>query len=566
MCPRQRHAKLAALLLGILCSAATLAQTAQKPATGIITGRVTSGDKGMANVSVQLFAQETVYDRSAVAKATTDYQGNYRMTNVPAGRYMLYVLAPAMVGDDNNGSRDTGKSVTLAEGETVEKADFALIRGGVITGRVTDANGAPVIGEHVQLNQPNSQRRFNPYSFANPYMYQTDDRGVYRIYGIQPGKYTVSIGEAKDSGSIRIGFGGRGYYTRTFYPDATDEAKATVIEVTEGSEASNIDITLGRKEKSYAASGRTVDESGQPAPNVRIAISAKMKDGRPGGFGGGMPSDAQGRFRVDGLLPGHYSAFLWSIEGSSDNYSDPVDFEIADSDVSGLEIKLHRGASISGVVTVEGTTDSNLLAKLSQFSINAVPVRDNESGRTIAYINFANTKIAPDMTFRLTGIRPGKFNLNVWSYPPVPGFSLSRIEHDGVAQREFEITPGAQVTGVRLVFAYGSGSIRGLVKVEGDAASAVRRMMVAARPATQGVTLQIQPVQVDSRGHFLIEGLPTGEYDVVLNVYPNTGGQPPGPVRPQIVRQKVSVTNGIESEVTFTFNPNQMPPEGGNNE
>jgi plasmid stabilization system protein ParE len=46
---------------------------------------------------------------------------------------------------------DTGKTVTIAEGETVEKIDFSLVRGGVITGRVTDADGAPVIGQRINL-------------------------------------------------------------------------------------------------------------------------------------------------------------------------------------------------------------------------------------------------------------------------------------------------------------------------------------------------------------------------------------------------------------------------------
>jgi protocatechuate 3,4-dioxygenase beta subunit len=561
----KRRVTLVGFILGAMLSTVALAQTAQKQGTGVITGRVTSGDKGIANISVQLFPIERASDRSAVAKATTDYQGNYKMTNVPAGHYSILAVAPAMVGQSDTPYGTLDKSITISEGETVEKMDFALVRGGVITGRVTDADGAPVIGERVQLSQPNAQGRSpRSYSFFNPYMYQTDDRGIYRIYGIPPGNYTVSIGESKNSGEIRFGFGGRGYYSLTYYPSVTDQSKATVIEVMEGSEASNIDITLGRKEKSYAATGRVVDESGQPVPNIRIAAAALMKDDRMGGFGGGMPTDAQGRFRIDGLLPGRYATSVWNMENSNESYSDPIKFEIVESDISGLEIKLHRGASISGVAIIEGTTDRSILAKLNQFTVNAMPITDREQG-TLAYINSANTKIAPDGTFKITGVRPGKFNLNVWAYPATPGLSLARIEHDGVAQREFEITSGAQVTGIRIVFAYGSGSIRGLVKTDSDALPDVRRMMVTARPVTQGVTLQIQPVQVDTRGHFLIEGIPTGEYEVTLQVYSNPVGQP-RPVRPVQVKQRVSVTNGIESEVTLTFNLNTTQPEGSNNE
>ncbi|HYJ46161.1 MAG TPA: hypothetical protein VEV81_06060, partial [Pyrinomonadaceae bacterium] len=124
-----------------------------------------------------------------------------------------------------------------------------------------------------------------------------------------------------------------------------------------------------------------------------------------------------------------------------------------------------------------------------------------------------------------------------------------------------EITPGAQVSGVRIVVAYGSGTIRGLVKTDTDSLPDIRRMVVAVHPVAEGVTLQIRPAQVDSRGRFLIEGLPTGEYEVNLQVYPNSGG---GQRRPQQIRQRVSVTNGVESEVTLTINT--TTPEGSNNE
>src|SRR5881227_3730949 len=98
----KRRATLVALILGAILSATALAQTVQKQGTGVVTGRVTSGDKGMANVSVQLFQQERAPDRSAVAKATTDYQGNYKMTNVPAGRYTIIAVAPTMVGQSDS--------------------------------------------------------------------------------------------------------------------------------------------------------------------------------------------------------------------------------------------------------------------------------------------------------------------------------------------------------------------------------------------------------------------------------------------------------------------------------
>src|SRR5437763_3815850 len=189
--PKRRIALMALLSIAVLSSVALTAQTVQKQGTSIITGRVTSGGKGMANVPVVLYPSEISSNRTAIARGTTDNEGNYRMTGVPAGRFTLSVAAPEMIGPNDTPFGELGKPVTVAEGETIDKMDFSLVRGGVITGRVTDADENPVIDQHIQLHRVDKQGG-DIASYTNPFMYQTDDRGVYRIYGIAPGRYTVS--------------------------------------------------------------------------------------------------------------------------------------------------------------------------------------------------------------------------------------------------------------------------------------------------------------------------------------------------------------------------------------
>jgi hypothetical protein len=551
------------ILLSVLTVSAALAQSAQKQGTGVITGRVLLKDKGMANVAVILYPSDPVLNRTAVARATTDFEGHYKLMGVPAGRYNVMPLAPALIGTSDGGVfREQGKSVTLAEGETVEKIDFSLVKGGVITGRVTDADGAPVIAERISLSLAENRQGSISYSSFNPYMYETDDRGVYRIYGIAAGRYTVSVGVTPGTGVVRFGAGSRGYYTRTFYQGTTDESQATVIEVTEGSEASNIDITLGRRAQTFIATGRVVDESGQPVPNIRIAASALMTGvNRIGGFGvGASTSDEHGRFRLDGLPPGRYAAFPFN-DGQSDNtnYSDPTVFEITDADVSGLELKLHRGSSISGTVVIEGVTDQSVLAKLSQLSLAAFPVQGTEG---LAVPSFSRTRISSDGSFQLVGVRPGKYSFSLATFPPLQGFKIARVERDGVPPRYIEVTEGAQVTGVRVVLEYGTGSVRGLVKfADGAMPEGVRMNVFARRVGDTNGSISLAS-QVDSRGHFLIEGLPTGDYEITLQPYVATSA----PRRLPPVKQSVTVTNGIESEVTFTLDLNAKPKEGGNNE
>jgi protocatechuate 3,4-dioxygenase beta subunit len=547
------------LMLGVMLSTA-FAQTAQKPATGTITGRITVGDKAAANIGVVLFPIERMMDRSAVAKAATDYEGRYRLTNIPAGRYSVLPMAPAMVGPNEGVYGEPGKIVTIAEGETVEKIDFSLVKGGVISGRVTDEDGTPVIAERVQLNQVDKQGQNSGgrgFSNFNPFMFETDDRGIYRLYGIPPGRYTISLGDAPENVSVRFGAGGRGYYARTFHPDTTEEAKAKIIEIGEGTEALNIDISVGSKSKSFMATGRVLDENGKPVAGARVGNGALMKDGkRMGGFGWGSVSDANGGFRLDGLMPGRYAAFVWS-EGDTENYSDTVAFEITDGNISGLELKTHRGSSISGIAVIEGTNDRTALAKLSQLSLAAGVETDGLSAPS-----YSTVKIAPDGSFYIKGLRPGKARIYLSTYPPVPGFSLARIEREGVPLREIEITAGAQVTGVRVVIEYGTGSVRGVVKIENGPLPEETRMFVSARRRGDSMGPAMRGAQVDSRGRFIIEGMSTGEYELTLQTIMT--GNAPRRIAP--VKQSVTITSGVEAEITLTLDLNAKQPEGGKNE
>jgi hypothetical protein len=551
-----RYAFFSLLLLGITASAA-LAQSTQKQGTGIITGQIMLNDKGMANVAVVLYPSERTPERTTVARATTDYEGHYRLTGVPAGRYNVVAVAPAMVGQGDGMFGESGKAVTIAEGETVEKIDFSLMRGGVITGRVVDADGAPVVSEHINLSLVDTTQRGRSYSPFSPFMYQTDDRGIYRLYGLSPGRYTVSVGESAENAGGRFGSGGRGYYARTFHPNVTDESKATIIEVTEGSEASNVDITLGRKSQTFAATGRVVDENGKPVPNVRIAHGAVVKDqNRVGSFGYGTVTDDGGRFRLDGMIPGRYAAFVWT-DVETGGYSDPVPFEIAEGDVSGLELKMRHGASISGIAIVEGTTDRSVLAKLSQLRLTASPSRPSD---TLSVPIPASTTINADGSFRITGLRPGKNRLNLYSYPPIPGFTLARVEREGIASREIDIAPGAQVTGLRVVIEYGTGSVHGMVKVENGTLPEGLRMNVIARRIDEASGPMSRGSQADARGRYLIEGLATGEYEISLYVYLITNGSRPRGFPP--IKQNVTITSGVATELNLTFDLNTIK-EGG---
>src|SRR5262249_55550067 len=158
-----------------------------------------------------------------------------------------------------------------------------------------------------------------------------------------------------------------------------------------------------------------------------------------------------------------------------DFYSDQAPFQITEADVEGIQVTVHQGGSISGVVTVEGSNDPAISARVAQLRLAARNMQ-NTTG-----VYFRPDVIAPDGSFRLKGLSPGKTMIILSAPNQSNPFSIARIEIDGTDQTGgFDVGAGQQMTGVRVVLSYGSGSIRGQVKVEGGTLSESMMMVVSA--------------------------------------------------------------------------------------
>jgi protocatechuate 3,4-dioxygenase beta subunit len=541
------------ICLTVLIAVAGRAQTslASNKASATISGRVTLDGAGAPGVQVMLkpYVGDIVFPliRSGVEQppapsATTDAEGRYQLTDVAPGAYRVLVFAPVYVVEGDRDPLMAGKTINVAEGDNVEGVDFSLTRGAVITGKVTDENGRPVIATPVNVYTPNvyGYRRAHSSFYSSFYRWETDDRGVYRIFGLEPGRYLVAAGS--DSAG-----GGAGSYRLTYHPDAADETKARVVEAPSGEEASNIDIKVAPSAKGYVVTGRVVDaDSGEPVPGVTVGYTptTQVRTGRP-------VTNALGEFRFDDIPPDSYRAYVINIDaqGGDPTLGDEVKFEVVDGDVSGLEIKAHRGATISGVVAIEGSKDPSLRAKLAQVSLFA---RSESRRVSFALRPGGNGTISPNGTFKLSNLQPGKTSIMTGFYTP-KGIALLRVEHNGVEVKEFNVNAGDQITGVRLVFTYGNGVIAGRVEVKGGSSlPAGARMKVNYRREGDGANLEANKVvEVDGRGQFFIEGLTQGTYKLSLNVIPASENA----VKPPRVEQIVSVAGEGRHEVTLVVDP-----------
>ena len=563
--------------------------------TAVITGLIKLGENPAPNTTVLL--QPNRQQRPGPVtetslRAVTDDSGRYRLTGVPAGNYRVTPLTEVYVV---NGG---GKAVTVESGQTISQIDFALTRGGVMTGRVTDHDNRPMIAERLSLMQIDDSNQAQPFD-GGRFGYETDDRGVYRIYGLPAGRYLISAGNDR-GGPLRPG--SRVRYARTFAPDVTDQSQAKILEVTAGSVIENVDIRFGEPLKTFTASGRAIDaDSNQPVPLVSLSAMRGRGGLGPGGGGGGSGSltNAGGEFQLTGLLAGRYTINVTpqfpapgqSVDVTSDYYADPVSFEITEDNVSGLEVRVHRGASILGYVVVEGTADPAVTAGLARLTINATS-RGNQSagqsGRAMAG-RPAFAQVAPDGSFRLSGLTPGQVSLNLNGFGGPGGngsFTLLRIERNGAPLTgDFTVASGETVAGIRVVAGYGTGIINGRVTFTGATAGSAR-VMATAQPLGSGG--QARTTGVNPNGQFRFEGLLPGNYEIRVTAFNpgqtsrmpqpaggaggrdrgrggQSGGQSGGQTgapnnqikRPE-VRQVVSVGNGIETPVNLTLDLSQQ--------
>ncbi len=544
-----------ALLLLMLYSFASSAQTPSKAPSASISGRVTIDGKGVAGITVAATTSGSPLDNRTVAKATTDDDGSYQLTGLAAGQFTILPLAKALVTGSSGASKQAGQSITVAEGETITKIDFALIRGGVITGRITDGDGRPVIGERVNVVVTDAPDVAGYTSMFDGPRNKTDDRGIYRVYGLSPGKYKVSIGQAAAAGNVSIMGMGGSQYTKTFYPGVAEEAKAAILEINEGTEVGNIDIVARKSGRGFSVSGRVVDaDSGQPIPTVFV-VHSSLNEGTQqlGGMNfSGSQTDANGKFRIENVQPGHYAAYMLATGEGTTSYSDQTPFDVSDGDVSGVEIKVHRGATISGVAVVENNFDPAVASLLQTVSL--VAFSNTKGGAP----SFSRSQINSDGSFSFAGLAPGKVQFNIIGLPTPPkGLTLVRMELDGIEQREgIEVTAGAKITGVRLVFAYGAGSIRGEVKTDGGTLPAGLTLQVVVRSATGGAR-KFSGV-VDARGHFVVENIPPGAYEMSIVTF----GPDHKPSTYEPVPRTVNVESGpVQVVLVVNFAAKKAAPE-----
>ena len=518
----------------------------EKPGTSTISGKVTIEGKPAPNVTILLTKNNENNDKELPISTNTDSSGIYKLEKIRAGSYSVGVTAPGFYNPKKSDEWDRGTSVNLSDNDAAEEINFNLIRGAIVMGRLFDERGRSIIEQQVILMKQGADGKKQTINCND----RSDDRGVYRCYGIEPGKYIVGVGSDPKEGNLQI-YQGR-QYTRAWYPGVPEEEKATVIDVKIEAESAGIDFKLMQRKKGYKALGKVIDmNTGKPIPLVMVGSAILDASGNMSSYTvGGIYSNSDGDFKLDSLTPGKYRAMALNWDGNSEYSGNSVLFEIKDEDVSGLEIKLEKGAVITGVAQFEEGTNQNPKSKLSSLRFLAKST-DPKADPKDWFSNIpsqSGVDIAGSLKFK--AVRAGKVNFSIDSNASKE-FSIVRVERDGSPLTEgLDVKPGDQISGIRIVVSQGTATIRGEIKIEGGSLPEdVSLRLKANRVNNSG---DIRNASIDSRRKFVIEGLSAGSYELSVDTYANKPPYETPSVKLQKNSKKIQAIVGQETSVTLT--------------
>jgi hypothetical protein len=509
---------------------------AASTAYGAITGRVLSEDGPLPFVSITVLpASNNNRGRgggNSFRNVTTDAEGNFKVDGLRASAWNVIPSAQGYVVDATN---DEAAPPFYRIGEA---ATIRLTKGGVITGRVLNAAGEPLIAVPVSLQYVRDAQG-RPASGGNTTgFFQTDDRGVYRIYGLQAGNYVVSAGRSGGGGP---GGGRLSPYdgdVPTYFPSATRDT-AVEVSVSSGGETGGIDIQY-RGDKGRAISGK---------------ITGAVADNTARGFGPGgisvtlkhaatdtvfhrtfvMSRSGTPSYALYGVPDGEYEVTAQrDSPGGNDAASAPRRVVITGRDATGIDLTLLPLASVTAKLQLEADAAKCEIKRKATFEEQLFVLQPEEDKGNASRPNarrafFDDNLLAPDrsgaMNFRNLPI--GRYHLTAkllddnWYIrsitllgAPVKATTKAPAKATtlDIARTGLNLKSGEKITGLTVKVAEGAAALKGQVKADEPLAPLLRVYLVPVEKERADDVLRYAETGVARDGAFSVGHLAPGKY------------------------------------------------------
>jgi len=513
--------------------------------TASISGSVVAADSGRPIRRARVLATSPA--AGSPRSALTDRDGRYELTGLPAGLYQLSAMKNGYmttVFGQRRVQQRSGRPVTLADGQKVERIDFGLPRGGVISGHVFDEDGEPLLGAMVTVFRstwgPSGRQNTNAGTGVS------DDRGYYRVFGLVPGNYYVAANarNADLGGGRGMGPGGPGGgmparlasdiqtegedaalgFASTYYPGVSSSSEATPITVAIQQETPDVNFTL-RLVPTARVMGLVASPDGTGVQGV-VTLTSEDTGGAEIGMGLSGTILPDGSFVINNVPPGRYIATARTragggrmggpggapgATGSQLFATQPV--SVSGRDVS-VSMTLARGTTISGTITFESMGGS--AAEPSRVSVTLTPATGRGGGPG-GFGGGGTFRASTDNTFTITDVAAGTYMVRVGGASGTWGLKSVTLGGRDTADTPVEIKGTQPITGMSVVLTDQPTTVSGTVA--DSTGQPVTNGIVVAYPLDsslwRGGTRLLQVARPDQDGNYRIRAMPPGDYYLV---------------------------------------------------
>ncbi len=478
--------------------------------TGDISGKVVSEiGQPLANASV--WVRPATPQGLPVTTTTTNRDGVFKFSGLDRGSYTVNAAMPAYLprsAESNPAVLTASDSVTLV-----------LIKGGVVTGTVTNSKGEPVeaIAIRVEMVIDEAGRKTSAISHEGV----TDDRGIYRVYGLPSGTYIVAADGANNYSPT--GVNAFSINMPTYAPSSSRD-EADEISVRVGEETSSVDIRY-RGERGSTISGfvRGI-RTGDRGYSITLTSLAERGPRRHTSF-----QDPNGEFALEGISDGDYLLFANAYWNDRDRgVSESMVLSVRGADIEGIELAPTALASISGTVVyrelkepVPECTDK----RQPQFSATAVTAwhRVTQDAKKKPQFVWRSRSETPNAQGNVTlrelaaneyyfSVRPSVETWYLQSIAFVP--STPGGKPTDATRSWTTVKPGDQLSGLTFTLGQGAALVRGQITLaEGQTLpDKLSVYLVPAEAAQAEDPLRYFASPVSSEGYFWLHSVMPGRY------------------------------------------------------
>ena len=493
------------VLTRIFLAGVTLALTSAslEPPQGRCEGRVVVHGREHEIVFDAVVTLRPVDGRGAAQTVATDERGRFEFSGVADGVYEVMAAKRAFLRSHYGARRPerAGAPVEIQGGRAVTGLVVKLWRAGVISGIVTDADSQPVPGAPVSAVR-STDARSRARSIGTPISGRavTDDRGVYRIFGLPPGDYAIA---ARPPQAMRPAGRGRSV-SAVYYPSALDPSAAAIVRVVAGGETDAVDVRL------QVVPSAAITAVLQPPPGVDLSdlavtvivatpsVSSAIGVRRSAALGAG------GTVTATDLPPARYVIDVTaraprdrSGEQEAPVWWGRVEVTATADETATATIPLQPSSTIRGRVTLAGSRGA---------STPRIEVRLTSDPHDVAPFS-ALVRAAADGSFVFGGLPAGRFHLVAVAEGSA-----------GETDRVVDIAPGQHLSDVVMTVGDARAGIAGtVVDQAGERLPDVAVVVFPVdRQYWRDPSRRIRETRTSAKGTFVIAGLPAGEYGIAM--------------------------------------------------